>query len=439
MYLKRNIDNSLIDWKISDQRKPLLLRGARQVGKTSTVRNLAKSFSGYIEINFDERPEFSQIFETSTSVESICEKISVLTSKSIVEGETLLFLDEIQSCIPAISMLRYFYEKKPRLHVIAAGSLLEFALAEIPSFGVGRIRSIFMYPLSYSEFLSAMDEDSLRSFLSNSDIGKPIAEPIHKKAIELYKKFIVIGGMPEAIMAYVTKNDILEVQHVINDLVISFQTDFVKYKNRVPSARLREVYDSIAMQMGSKFSYSYPNATLNNAQIKDAIELLKMAGLVVPVTHTAAKGIPLGAEINPKKTKYLILDTGILQRIMGLNISDLLLSDHFDTINKGSIAELHVGLELIKMQNPMESVSLYYWQREAKNSQAEVDYVIQNYSKIIPVEVKAATKGSMQSLFLFLKEKNLYQGVRFSLENFGQYDKILSIPLYAIDAIKKLR
>lgn len=439
MYLKRNIDQTLIGWKISDQRKPLLLRGARQVGKTSTVRNLAKSFAAYIEINFDESPEFRQIFETSTSVASICEKISVLTSTSIVEGDTLLFFDEIQSCIPAISMLRYFYEKMPHLHVIAAGSLLEFALAEIPSFGVGRIRSIFMYPLSYSEFLSAIGEDSLRSYLSNSDIGKPIAEPIHKKAIELYKKFIIIGGMPEAIMVYVTKKDILAVQNVINDLLISFQTDFAKYKNRVPSARLREVFDSIAMQMGSKFSYSYPHATLNNVQIKEAIELLKMAGLVIPVTHTAANGIPLGAEINPKKTKYLILDTGILQRIMGLNISDLLLSDHFDTINKGSIAELHVGLELIKMQNPVESVSLYYWQREAKNSQAEVDYVIQNNSKIIPVEVKAGTKGSMQSLFLFLKEKNLHQGVRFSLENFGQYDKIWSIPLYAIDAVKNLQ
>lgn len=439
MYLKRNIDQLLIEWKISDERKPLLLRGARQVGKTSTVRNLAKSFSGFIEINFDERPEFRQIFETSTSVESICEKISVLSSTSIVDGETLLFFDEIQSCIPAISMLRYFYEKMPRLHVIAAGSLLEFALAEIPSFGVGRIRSIFMYPLSYSEFLSAIGEDSLRSYISNADIGKPIAEPIHKKAIELFKKFVIIGGMPEAIMVYVTKKDILAVQNVINDLVISFQTDFAKYKNRVPSARLREVFDSIAMQMGSKFSYSYPHATLNNKQIKEAIELLKMAGLVIPVTHTAANGIPLGAEINPKKTKYLILDTGILQRIMGLNIGDLLLGDHFDTINKGSISELHVGLELIKMQSPLESVSLYYWHRETKNSQAEVDYVIQNYSKIIPVEVKAGTKGSMQSLFLFLKEKNLHQGVRFSLENFGQYDKILSIPLYAINTIKKLQ
>ena len=431
MYLKRTIDEELFNWKSAERRKPLILRGARQVGKTSTIKNLAVHFTYFVEINFDERPLFSSIFEKDLSVSEVCEQLSVLTNTPIVAGETLLFLDEIQTCIPAIGMLRYFYEKMPELHVIAAGSLLDFALAEIPSFGVGRVRSLYMYPLSFSEFLMAQDEHLLLGQLNKATVSKPLSEPIHQKLINQYKKFLIIGGMPEAVSIYVTSNDLLEVQRVLNDLLISVQADFVKYKKHVPGARLVEVFNAIAQQVATKFTYSYPAATLNNLQIKEAIELLKMAGLVYSVTHSSANGIPLGAEINPKKTKFLIFDTGIFQRILGLNIADLLLSADFNAINKGCIAELHVGLELLKAENCYQKTDLYYWQRDAKNSQAEVDYVCQFNNAIVPVEVKAGTKGSMQSLYLFLKEKNLTQGFRLSLENFSGIDQITILPVYA--------
>lgn len=433
MYLKRTIDDELLSWKLANNRKPLMLRGARQVGKTSTVKKLAAHFTYSVEINFDEQPAFSAIFEKKLSVFEVCEQLSVLTNTPIVAGKTLLFLDEIQTCIPAISMLRYFYEKMPELHVIAAGSLLEFALADIPSFGVGRVRSLYMYPLSFPEFLMAHEEHLLLEQLNKATICKPLSEPIHQKLINLYKKFLIIGGMPEAVSVYVNSKDLLEVQRVLNDLLISVQVDFAKYKTSVPGARLVEVFNAIARQVATKFTYSYPNATLNNLQIKEAIELLKMAGLVYAVTHSAANGIPLGAEINPKKTKYLLFDTGIFQRILGLNIADLLISDDFNAINKGHIAELHVGLELLKSESCYQKSDLFYWQREAKNSQAEVDYVVQFNNAIVPVEVKAGTKGSMQSLYLFLKEKKLSQGFRISLENFSKMEQISILPVYAVN------
>jgi predicted AAA+ superfamily ATPase len=435
MYLVRNIDKELLNWSLLKNRKPLILRGARQVGKSSSVKNLAKQFKYFVEINFDENAGFAELFNKNLSVNEVCEQISVLTNTPIVAGETLLFFDEIQTCIPAISLLRYFYEKMPNLHVIAAGSLLEFAFAELPSFAVGRVRSIYMYPLSFDEFLLAHHENKLIEALNKANVSKPLSELVHQKLVNYYKKFLVIGGMPEAVSIYINNKDLLQVQRVLNDLYISIQADFAKYKTRVPPARLLEVFNAIAQQVGNKFTYSYPNAKLNNLQIKEAIELLKMAGLVYGVTHSAANGIPLGAEINPKKTKLLIFDTGIFQRILGLNIADLLISNDFNVTNKGNIAELYVGLELLKAVDSHEKTDLYYWQREAKNSQAEVDYICQFGDTIVPIEVKAGTKGSMQSLYLFLKEKNLSQGFRLSLENFSVINEVKILPIYAVKNI----
>jgi uncharacterized protein len=432
MYLNRFVDIELANWQQKPDRKPLLLRGARQVGKSSTVRNFANNFAYFIEINFDEKLELGKIFENSLNPTEICEQLSIATNTPIIEGKTLLFLDEIQVCIRAISALRYFYEKMPNLHLIAAGSLLEFALAEIPSFGVGRIRSLFMYPISFNEFLNANGEKKLIELLEKASFQNPLLDIFHEKLKNYLKKFLIIGGMPEAVSSYIANGNLLEVQRILDDLIFSIEADFVKYKNRVPSIRIREVFNAVVQQIGQKFSYSYSNSTLNNVQIKEALELLGMAGLVHKVTHSAANGIPLGAEINPKMRKFLIFDTGILQRILGLNIGELLIEDDFKIINKGNIAELFVGLELLKNLSPYEKKDLFYWQREAKNSNAEVDYVIQKQEQILPIEVKSGTKGSMQSLYLFLKEKEIQVGVRLSLENFSAIEKVEIMPIYAI-------
>ncbi|MEA3444546.1 MAG: DUF4143 domain-containing protein [Bacteroidota bacterium] len=246
----------------------------------------------------------------------------------------------------------------------------------------------------------------------------------------MYKHFVIIGGMPKVVSHYTETRDLLKCQQILDDLVLSFQDDFVKYKKRVSSFMLREVFNSVVAQNSGKFVYTKATPDLNRGQVKLCLELLSMAGLIYPVTHSSANGVPLGAEINAKFRKYIVFDSGIYHRILGLELSDLLLKSDFDSINKGSIAELFVGLELMKVSDKRNE--LYYWQRESKNSQAEVDYLVQKNTKILPIEVKSGTKGSMQSLFLFLNEKKIEKGIRVSQENFSEYDKIKVFPIYAV-------
>jgi predicted AAA+ superfamily ATPase len=271
--------------------------------------------------------------------------------------------------------------------------------------------------------------------IEKSNKTKPINDLIHQKIITYLKKFFIIGGMPEAVAIYKETSDLLKVQNVLNDLLISIQDDFVKYKKKVTNERITEVFFAAIRQVGSKFSYSYPNVTQNSNQVRESLSLLQKAGLIIPVTHSAANGIPLGAEINPKKRKFLVFDAGIYQRALNLDISEIFIESITNIVNKWSIAELHMGLELIKNSSCYSKPELFYWQREARNSQAEVDYVIQQQENIVPIEVKAGTKGAMQSMHIFMKEKKTKNGIRCSLENFSEYENIEVIPLYAVGNI----
>jgi len=433
-YINRHIDKELESWKASKTRKPLLLRGARQVGKSSSVRKLGEKFEYFLELNFEKDKKVCEIFENADSLQphELCRKLSLVKETPVIPGKTLLFFDEIQSCLPAISSLRFFYEDYQALHVIAAGSLLEFALEELPSFGVGRIRSLFMYPFSFSEFLTACTNGILLEAIEKASPDKPLDDIVHRKALDYLRTFLIIGGMPEVVATYVAEKDLYQCQSVLDDLMITLRSDFVKYKKRVPALQISTVFDGVVKQMGNKFVFSTATQDFSHYHIKQALEMLKMAGLVIPVIHTSATGLPLGADINPKKQKMLLLDTGILQRLQDLNLVDILLSSDFSLVNKGSIAEMYTGLELIKNSSCYIPQQLYFWQREQKNNHAEVDYVIQQGEKIIPIEVKSGTSGKMQSLHLFLHEKKLAYGIRTSLENFAQYDKIKVYPLYAI-------
>ena len=435
-YFNRLIDIDLEKWRNSNNHKPILLRGARQIGKSATVRNLAKKFDYLLEINFEEEKAAREVFETSNlTPQLLCEKLYSIYDVPIIAGKTLLFFDEIQACIPAISSLRFFYEKMPELHVIAAGSLLEFALEEIPSFGVGRIRSLFMYPFSFAEFLDANGSTGLLTAINKANTENPLDEVVHKKALYLLKLFMLTGGMPAVVAKYVSEKDLYECQQVLDDLIISLQVDFAKYKKRIPAVQISAAFDSVIRQVGGKFVYSDKERIYSAFQIKNAVELLIMAGLVIPVTHTSANGLPLGAEINPKYRKLFLLDTGIFQRSLGLQLSDILLNNDFDAINKGGIAEMFAGLEMLKASSCYEQYRLFYWQREEKNARAEVDFVVQREMNIVPIEVKSGRQGKMQSMHLFMKEKNSKVGIRTSLENFAVYDKIKVVPLYAIGTI----
>ena len=437
-YFFRNIDSELLAWCREKNRRVLLLRGARQVGKSSAIRNLGKQFKSYLEINFEDADDnIKNLFQPGISPQEICMKLSVLTSTPIVAGETLLFLDEIQAYIPAISKLRFFYEKYPELHVVAAGSLLEFGLEELPSFGVGRISSIFMYPFSFNEFLIASGKKMWVDEIEKANPQNPIFEALHEQLVNQLYIFNLIGGMPAVVAKYVENQNLLACQEILSDILLSFRNDFAKYKMRVPAARISEVFDSVAHQAEGKFVYERAGVQLSNRQVKDALELLIMAGLVYPVTHTSANGIPLGAERNTKFQRMFLFDTGIFQQILGLNMSDILLSNDFKTVNRGALAEIFVALEIVKAASCHLPVNLYYWQREKSEGSAQIDFLVQKHDKIIPVEVKSGTQGAMQSLRWFMQQKQIDTGVRTSLENFAHYENIDVYPMYAIGNLIK--
>ena len=436
-YIGRTIDRNLSEWKKDPDRKPLLLRGARQVGKSSTIKELGKQFDYYFEINFEkkESKDAKAIFEKTSSPRRICDELSLIYNMPVIPGRTLLFLDEIQACISAISSLRFFYEEHPELHVVAAGSLLEFALQELSSYGVGRIRSMFLYPFSFVEFLHAMNLNMLADALQKSSPENPFSDTVHAKCMQQLLRFMLIGGMPKVVATYARGGSLLQCQQALDDLTISLYDDFSKYRERVPTSRLREVFSSVIRQAGGKFTYSKAAQDSNHLQIRESVELLELAGIIYPVTHSSANGLPLAAEMNAKHRKYLIFDTGIFQRFLKLDLGQLLYADNLEQVNKGALAELFVGLELLKAAPCTNPVQLYYWQREKPGSSAEVDYVVQCNSDIVPLEVKSGTKGSMQSMFQFLSEKNYIYGIRCSMENFGQYQNVKIYPLYGISRI----
>jgi len=433
LYYPREIDLHLKTWKSDIDHKPLLLRGARQVGKSSAVRHLGETFEYFLEVNFERNPDIKQLFSASLNPKEICSKLTAIFNLPIQPGKTLVFFDEIQACLPAIASLRFFYEEYSELHIVAAGSLLEFALQEIPSFGVGRIRSCYMYPFSFNEFLQAQGLNSLVTEKRNATVDHSMLEAIHKKLTDHLRTFLLVGGMPESVKTWIEKSDYLACRHVQNDILETYIDDFAKYKKRISPTILQQTLRSVALQSGCKFVYSQVSSDMEPAKIKEALELLSMAGIIIPVTHTAANGVPLGAEVNAKFRKYLFMDTGLLQRLLNLYMDNVLLSTDINLVNKGTLAEVFVGLELLKYGSCYERQNLYYWLRLEKGAQAEVDYVISKSDKIIPFEVKAGTKGSMQSLYSFMQLKKSRLGIRTSMENFGRIGNIEIYPLYAVE------
>jgi len=431
-YFNRYIDPILIKWSKEEGRKPLLLRGMRQSGKTSAVRNLGKKFKYYVEINFDNDNDACFFFKNNIEPVEICMRLSLYFRVPVNPGETLLFFDEIQNCPDALKSLRYFYEKYPQQHVIAAGSLLEFALSEIPSFGVGRLHSEYLYPFSFYEFLNAMNEKILTDACLNAKPDKPLPEPVHKQLVDRLKIFMLIGGMPEAVSSYVQTRELLGSQKILEDIITAFRDDFYKYKTRIPALFLNEIFESVMRQAQGKFVYERAAVEAGNARVKNALELLIMAGLAIPVTHTAANGIPLGAEINPKYRRIIPCDTGIFLHVLGIDKAKILISQDFNAVNQGALAEIFAGLELLKKAQTHAQRQLYCWSREKAQSSAQIDYLIQRGSSIIPIEVKSGVQGGMKSLNIFMNEKNIERGVRTSLENFGIKETFDIYPLYAI-------
>lgn len=442
-YYKRNIDDKLLEWKESPRRKPLLIRGARQVGKSTAVRHLGEGFKYFVEVNLESQPSIRQLFTKDIDVHRTCEAISATLGIPVVAGKTLLFIDEIQVSQEAIMSLRYFKEDYPELHVIAAGSLLEFTLEELPSFGVGRIRSLYMYPFSFDEFLLAQGLDTTVDFKHKATSLSPLPEAVHNKLVEQLKTFYLVGGMPAAITEWVESKSYIECTRVHNDILDTYQDDFSKYKSRVSPALLRQVLRSVALQAGCKFVFRQVADDIHSSVIKEALHLLTLAGLIKPVTHSDGNGVPLGAEENCNYTKYLFLDLGLMQTMLGTPAANVLLSSDVDFVNKGAASEMFAGLELVKNHDCFQKAEMYYWQNLSRGTNAEIDYLVVKDGIVVPIEVKASTRGSMQSLWLFMRKKGLHRAIRTSLENFGEFEYVDKeaqdevrhvdvVPLYAL-------
>lgn len=429
-YLKRNIDTALTEWKNSAGHKPILLRGARQVGKTSAVRNLGRKFENYVEIDLHLRQDLHPLFNKMRTPQQLCEEIAMLEGCTFKPGKTLFFIDEIQDCPAAIGCLRYFYEQFPELHVIAAGSLLEFALEELPSFGVGRIHSLYMYPFCFSEFLEATNNMPLAAAIDSASPSSPLSDIVHNRLLELLRTFMIIGGMPAVVKKYAETASLTNCQKLLGELIASFRDDFAKYRRRIPSSRIDAVFMSVAAQSQGKFMYSKIDG-VRTEQAQAALQTLILAGLVYPVTHTAANGIPLGAETDERYRRMILFDTGLLQRVLNLDLSDIILENDISFINKGPLAEVFVGCEFVKNMPADYLAALYCWHRDKKGSDAEIDYLVQRHNQIWPVEVKSGKSGKMQSLRIFMEQKHSPFGIRTSLENFCEYDNIKVYPLYA--------
>lgn len=429
-YISRSIDKTLEEWKESTTHKPLLLRGARQVGKSSAVRHLGTQFKYFAEVNFESAKSIATFFKGDLDVKLISSKISNYIQVPIIPGQTLLFLDEIQACPEAIMALRFFKEDYPELHVIAAGSLLEFALQSLPTFGVGRIHSVFMYPMTFDEFLVAMDMGGLLAMRREATATHPLDAPFHDKLVNLFRTYLMVGGMPEAVATWRETTDFLKCQQVHQDIILTYEDDFNKYGRRVNPELLRLTLHGVCHQIGQKLTFSRISEGYRSAQIREALNLLTLAGLVIPVVATSANGVPLDAESDEKRAKYLFLDSGLLLAILHLDgqlghdlIKLIMTATPQDLINKGSITEMVAGLEISRYKSPVMRPRLFYWEKTG-NSIAEIDYLSIRSMKVLPIEIKAGTQGGMKSLWIFMREKHLNNAVRCSLENFGAFDYI---------------
>lgn len=450
--MRRDRTMFLIHWLNSNGRKPLIIRGARQVGKTWLIRDLANSQNRrLIEFNFEKRPDLESLFSSNDPNEIII-NITASTGSKIDPSKTILFLDEIQEAPYLLEKLRWFAEDMPELPVIAAGSLLDFTLAKHEfSMPVGRIGYMYLEPLSFEEFLSAVGKHELRSYLENYDWKLNIPEAIHSQLTKAIKEYLVVGGMPAAVSAWATEKAPDAVNQIHFDLLTTYRDDFAKYSGRLKVDYLEDIMSSVPRQLGKKFVYKDANSEVSAAPLKQTLGLLSKARVCHRVVSTSANGLPLGAEADERFLKVIMLDCGLCGASLGLSLHQLSSISEISMINNGGMAEQLVGQILRTITPAYVPPSLYYWQRGKKGSEAEIDYIIQCEDQVIPLEVKAGTTGTLRSLHQFVKEKKKTIAIRINsdIPRIGPVQvndssgslieyTLLSLPFYLLGQIHRL-
>lgn len=441
--MKRKIENDLTQWFSSSRRKPLILRGARQVGKSTVVRNFCLNNKiELFEVNLEKIQIDELEKEKNFTIAVVIQEIEVVLAKRI-SSKGLLFFDEIQASPLTIAKLRYFFEEMPELAVISAGSLLEFTLKDHSfSMPVGRIQYLFLGPMTFSEYLIACGEEILLEHMQQCFPKYP-NQSIHAKLVDHIKRFICIGGMPEAVKTYITTNSFLEVEKVHNEILQTYQQDFPKYNTAHTDHTLNEVFNYLPRGLGEKAKYSNMSNT-SSVAIKKALQLLMNAKIAQKVYYTNCSGLPLEAGENIDRFKLFFLDVGLANFSQGLNWIDLQNLDDEKNLGKGKLTEQFVAQHLFNGTDLSRQSHLHYWYRDVRGASAEIDFVIKLNSQIVPIEVKAGKTGRIRSLLQYIKEKSPEMALRFDLKHRENYKEeiteysdttLYSFPLYYIDLI----
>ncbi len=438
--LKRTLEQDLLNWKGVKERRPLVLRGARQVGKSFLIREFARHhFSDFVEINFEKHPELKALFK-STDVKKIVKGLSQWSNQEIVPEKSLLFIDEIQESPQALLALRYFFEELPHLHVVAAGSLLDFLLREQPEelrIPVGRIEYKYLHPLSFKEFLLATQQSGLLAAIADMKVDAPLLPLLHEKALQQIEIYLRVGGMPAAVSAYEQSPENFRFREIQAAMTQTYREDFLKYQSRVDKDIIETVFRKLPLFATKKFKYVDLASDTQSRAIKAVLELFDRARVISKVFATAANGLPFDAESDVDRFKFIFIDCGLMAQMQQIPVSPQQ-GFNLDLVNSGALAEQFVGQELLLLLESYDEPRLYCWHRESKSSKAEVDYVIADRGQVIPVEVKAGKTGRLKSLRIFMETKNPRIGVRISQHEVSFIDDILSVPLYAVSEIPRL-
>ncbi len=427
-WMNRFVDAQLDEWAASQARKPLIVRGARQVGKTWSIRALgARRFADTLTVDLERHTEWHRIFDGNLDPRRIVGELEIVTGKRVVPGQTLLFIDEIQACSRAITALRYFFEEMPELHVVAAGSLLEFALGGY-SVPVGRVQYMEMYPMTFVETLWAAGNDAaVRTVTAMPPVDPGAA--VHTFLMDEVRRYCFVGGMPEAVAAWQEGRRIADVFDIHAALCASLRDDFGKYSTRANPRVMDQVLVAAAESVGSQVKYSRLAPDFSGPQIKAALELLTRARILRRVVSTNPSGLPLGAGARESRFKLLLVDIGLWQHLRGVTPAEFMRRDLL-AIHRGAMAEQFVGQEIAASQGGQ----IYYWSRDARGSSAEVDYLAVCDGRIYAVEVKSGPAGKLRSLHMLLSGEypNIAGGLVFQDGSHADLpdQRLTFLPLY---------
>lgn len=432
--MKRDVLTKLIEWKNKDKRKPLIVNGVRQCGKTFILESFADTcYEDKAYFNFEKDSSLAEIFENNYDTERIILELSLVHGKAIKPESTLVIFDEIQECSRAITSLKYFCENAPQYHIACAGSLLGIHLKKT-SFPVGKVDLITMYPMSFSEFVRAMGEEMLADFIDDYSRGTKIPEAVGNKYTALLKQYYVVGGMPEAVQAWCDTKDIERVEDIQQTIIDSYEHDFAKHADIKDFPKLTAIWKSIPEQLAkpnNKFIFSHVKKGWRAKDLGDALLWLVNAGLVYKVCKIEKPYMPLSAYKDDTAFKLYLADVGILRKLSRLPASVIIDSSPIYTEFKGALTENFVLNELVKSSDN----DIYYW---VSGNQAEVDFITQCGVNIVPIEVKAEKNVKARSLAEYRKKYEPEYSVKTSMKNDTSGKEVLNVPLYLISKLNQI-